>query len=130
MGDFYEHIVLRRLVIDRNDDMIDKLEVFLREAVGNKYGFSTSKLLFKRNTVKPKKNQFIDEDRTFFCSELVAKAYKVLGIIEEDQKSCANYFPNSFSSERSNIDLKMTEGAILGPQLIINVEIEEPKPKE
>ena len=24
------------------------------------------------------KNKFVDEDRTFFCSELVAKAWKIL----------------------------------------------------
>jgi hypothetical protein len=27
---------------------------------------------------------FVEEDRTFFCSELIAKAYKVLGVIEDD----------------------------------------------
>lgn len=57
--------------------MIDSLEVFLKESVGNKYGISTGKL-FKRQTIKPKKGNFIDDDRTFFCSELIAKAYKVL----------------------------------------------------
>ena len=29
MGDFYEHVVLRHLIIERSDEMIDKLEVFL-----------------------------------------------------------------------------------------------------
>lgn len=41
IGSFYEQIALRRLTVERTDDMIDKLEVFLREAVGNKYGIST-----------------------------------------------------------------------------------------
>ncbi len=27
---------------------------------------------------------FVEEGRTFFCSELIAKAYKVLGVIEDD----------------------------------------------
>jgi hypothetical protein len=79
--------------------MIDKLEIFLKEAVGLKYGISTSKLLFQRNTVKPVKGKYIDEDRTFFCSELVAKAYKVLGIMVDDEKSCSAYYPSSFSSK-------------------------------
>lgn len=34
------------------------------------------------------KNELIAEDRTFFCSELVAKAFKILGIIEDDDMSC------------------------------------------
>ena len=46
VGDFYEQIVLRHLEAERTDTMIDKLEVFLKEAVGNRYGISTSKLLF------------------------------------------------------------------------------------
>jgi hypothetical protein len=56
--------------------------VLLKEVVGNKYGLSTSKLLFRRESVKSVKGKYIDEDRTFFCSELVAKAFKVLGIID------------------------------------------------
>jgi len=42
----------------------------------------------RRQTLPPTKTnakrELIDEDRTFFCSELVAKAFKVLGIIEDD----------------------------------------------
>jgi hypothetical protein len=41
IGDFYEQIV-----IQRSDSLIDKLEIFLKEAVGNRYGISTSKLFF------------------------------------------------------------------------------------
>jgi hypothetical protein len=33
--------------------------------------------------------KFIEEDRTFFCSELIAKAYKILGIVENDDRSCS-----------------------------------------
>ena len=100
--------------------MIDKLEVFLKEAVGNKYGISTSKLLFQRNTVKPKKGSYIDEDRTFFCSELVAKGYKVLGIMEDDGKPCNYYYPSSFSSKGQT--LKLTPGITLGPELNILID--------
>ena len=69
--------------------MIARLEIFLQEAVGNRYGMSTSKLFFHRQSIKPKKGAFIDEDRTFFCSELVAKAYKVLGIMVDDDRPCS-----------------------------------------
>ena len=91
--------------------MINNLEIFLKEAVGRGYSISTSKLI-QKNTVKrvngkeqplstvktvqsnheddleESKNNFervfVEEDRTFFCSELIAKAYKVLGVIEDD----------------------------------------------
>ena len=67
--------------VDRNQDMIQRLEIFLRESMGNSYGMTTSKLLFHRPSMKPKHGTFVDDDRTFFCSELVAKAYKVLGLM-------------------------------------------------
>jgi len=40
----------------------------------------------------------IDEDRTFFCSELVAKAYKVCGIMLHTEEASANYLPVDFTS--------------------------------
>lgn len=107
---FYDQIVHRHLVGKRTDEMIDNLEIFLKEAVGRQYGISTSKLL-QRKTIKKQNSQqpmtakeeenkvFIEENRTFFCSELIAKAYKVLGIIQNDHRSCSNYFPGNFSSK-------------------------------
>jgi hypothetical protein len=74
-------VVLRHLQVERDQNMITRLEIFLREAVGNSYGMTTSKLLFHRPSLKPKHGTFVDDERTFFCSELVAKAYKVLGLI-------------------------------------------------
>lgn len=104
---------MRHLTVDRSDKLIDSLEIFLEEAIGNKYGITPNKLM-KRGTVKAKNGKFIDENRTFFCSELVAKAYKILGIIEDDSKSCSSYFPSSFSTEKN--DLKFIGGASLGPE--------------
>ena len=88
---FYSHAVFRHIEIDRTNKMVDDLEVFLNEAVGRKYGLGGNKL-FRRKTEVGRNmgvNIHIDEDRTFFCSELVAKAFKVLGIIENDNKSCS-----------------------------------------
>lgn len=45
----------------------------------------------------------VDPDRTFFCSELVAKAMKVLGIIENDERSCAKFYPKHFSSSADSM---------------------------
>ncbi len=40
----------------------------------------------------------IEKDRQFFCSELIAKAFKVLGVLRNpDSLSCASYVPGSFS---------------------------------
>ena len=60
-------------------------------------------------------------DRTFFCSELVAKAYKILGILEDDNKSSAKYYPSHFSSKYQNC-LKFTEGTSMDSELLIIME--------
>lgn len=119
--------------------MIDKLEIFLKEAVGRQYGITASKF-FKRKSIKksncdltsndyPQEEEvkasferlFIEEDRTFFCSELIAKAFKVLGIIEDDDKACSQFFPGTFSSKSSC--LKFAPGMYLEPELNIIVEV-------
>jgi uncharacterized protein YycO len=62
--------------------------------------------------------KYVEADRTFFCSELIAKAYKVLGIIEDDDRSCAKFYPSSFSSKQG--ELKFTSPNIyLEPELNI-----------
>jgi hypothetical protein len=132
-------VVHRHLVGERSDAMIDKLEIFLKEAVGRQYGIAPSKL-FKRKSIKmsncdiasndyPQEEEvkasferlFVEEDRTFFCSELIAKAFKVLGIIEDDDKACSQFFPGSFSSKSSS--LKFANGMYLEPELNIVVEV-------
>lgn len=49
---------------------------------------------------------YVDEDRTFFCSELVAKAYKILSVIEDDETSCSCFYPADFSSKKSDLKFK------------------------
>ncbi len=42
VGDFYDHIVFRQLKTEREDQMLERLEVFLKEAIGLSYGISTA----------------------------------------------------------------------------------------
>lgn len=73
--------------------------------------------------------QLINEDRTFFCSELVAKACKILGMIENDKTSSSRFHPVHFSTKGQNF-LKLTENTKIEEQLqiIINQEAEEERP--
>ena len=41
----------------------------------------------------------IDPNRAFFCSELIAKAYKSLGIVENRGLACGKYYPYHFSKK-------------------------------
>lgn len=51
----------------------------------------------------------VDEARTFFCSELVAKAFKVAGVLEDDDTACSRFMPASFSAKGEHF-LKLIEG--------------------
>lgn len=100
--------------------MIDVLDTFLREALGLSYGLSGGKLMKQKTTIKSTtdENELIDADRTFFCSELVAKAFKLLGIIENDETSCTQFLPHHFSSRGGDF-LKCTPGTKINDEMHI-----------
>jgi hypothetical protein len=54
-------------------------------------------------------NILVSSERTFFCSELVAKAFKVLGVTINDKKSCGKYYPGHFSIKNDSF-LKLNYG--------------------
>ena len=53
-----------------------------------------------------------------FCSELVTKAFKVIGVMKDMEKSCTEYYPGSFEYGQK-IEQDMIDTASLGP--IMNV---------
>ena len=111
-GKFYEKVVFRHIDFDRGDKMVDNLEKFLSEAVGLKYGLGGNKLMKKKTTVNKNSDTLIDQDRTFFCSELVAKAFKLLGVIQDDETSCTQFYPHHFSAKGDSF-LKLTPGTTI-----------------
>ena len=48
----------------------------------------------------------IDENRQFFCSELVAKIFKVCNIMEDDGSASSNYLPCHFTTSQWTVPLK------------------------
>ena len=90
----------------------------MREVQGKDFKFTISKLARKRPEVEideESKQEFIEEDRTFFCSELVAKAFQVLGILQDDGKSATRYHPHSFSAKGQSF-LKLAPGITIGEE--------------
>lgn len=51
-----------------------------------------------------------EDERGYFCSELVAKAYKGANLVEE-RKSCGRYWPVHFTTKKSVL---LEKGAWLG----------------
>ena len=103
---------------ERDDLFLLELETFIKTVVGNKYHLPIGKVLFHRKT----HHQNIKQ-RKFFCSELIAKAYKQIGILESD-KACHRFMPNNFSSSK---ELTLKNGANLGEELMIVFDEEDIK---
>jgi len=112
----YSKIMYRKLEINRSDDVINGIEKFVRYSVGKKYKITPTKLLKRKSTMKEDENI---ENRTFFCSELVAACYKKIGLLPQDV-SAAQYLPGSFAAEKK---LVLQNNAKLGDETLIDFNI-------
>lgn len=61
--------------------------------------------------------KLIEEGRAFFCSELVVKAFKTCGIMQQTDEACSNFLPGDLSSAKNKINL--VPGASLGTEKLI-----------
>ena len=50
----------------------------------------------------------IRDNKSFFCSELVATAYKRLGLLEKE-KAASQYWPGEFSAENPETQIKFSK---------------------
>jgi hypothetical protein len=128
IGGFFEKIVTRKLIYEMTSERLNDLDDFRRATVGHSYGLSPKKLFFNQKSTGNLRGQ-IEQDRQFFCSELIAKAFKVLGVMKNpEQKSSANYYPGSFASKEHGgiIDDDLIPSVALGPTLniLVNAKVE------
>ena len=93
----YSRVVIRHLHANRDEQMMEELAAFVDKAVGKKYQINATKLLVRESNIV-NKGEIMEEDRTFFCSELVAKAYKTLGFINCGGKCSSRFYPSHFST--------------------------------
>jgi len=97
---FFEKIATRKLMYEMTTQKLTDLDLFRRNCVGHRYGLSARKILFNQASEtdlhQKGKHAEISEDRQFFCSELVAKAFKVLNVLKNPEKGSNNYYPSSF----------------------------------
>lgn len=101
----YSRLVFRKLETERTNEMMEKLEKFLEISQGKKYSLSPTKIF---------KNRAVGEEENFFCSELVASAYKALGVLSADTNS-STYLPGDFSSKKN---LKLVNSSLSQEYLI------------
>ena len=124
VGKFYEKVAFRKLKCQSTNNFINTFDDFLAEVWELKYGIGLLKIANKLTNgasvmMKQKsQNKYVNEERTFFCSELVAKTYKVLGALKT-QRSSTTFYPSDFES---NADLVYGEGYSMGP--LFNLQID------
>ena len=65
------------------------------------------------------RKRLTEEGRAYFCSELIVKAYKVCGLLNENilDQACSNFLPGDWGSNKNCIQL--INGAKLGPEEMI-----------
>lgn len=81
----------------------------MSDTLGNDYGLTVNKLVLRNKTTVAYTK---DEKRTYFCSELIAKAFKLAGVIQNDDVPSAKFFPVNFSEEGQHF-LKLTPNTII-----------------
>uniref|UniRef100_A0A6U3I763 Uncharacterized protein n=1 Tax=Bigelowiella natans TaxID=227086 RepID=A0A6U3I763_BIGNA len=106
----YTGLVVRRLEPALDANALKQFRRFCRGVEGKKYGLTAGKLMRRMSTMS-----FDDKDRTYFCSELVAKALKHLNLLRKDCAS-TEYTPAHFSPCEK---LVLTNGFSYGPEMLI-----------
>jgi hypothetical protein len=113
----YSAVAIRRLVSPNKASrrmMVRKLAQFLKTVVHDqspKYSWHPMKVLSTRPSLPPN-----DPKRTYFCSELIAKAYKEAGLLRTSVPTAA-YYPCYFQKKK---DLKLLQGFELSPDISID----------
>ena len=127
---WYERVAVRRLTgidDDKRTEMYKELLRFRKEIQGTPYEkndlelirsglpFAEGALSFLQNTT--------EDLSSLFCSELVAEAYKRMGLLKTERLS-NDFTPDDFSSAReSNLSLEFGQ---LGPEVYIELKFKQP----
>jgi hypothetical protein len=67
--------VHRKLRVNRNEKFVDIVEQFVGATMGKNYDFSLTDYILERSSSADK------DHKNYFCSSLVAKLYKKLGLL-------------------------------------------------
>ncbi|CAD8104888.1 unnamed protein product [Paramecium sonneborni] len=100
----YEKILYKPLLnVSENDRIL--MHTYASAQIGKGYSLSMMKF-FKKST-----------RQNFFCSELIAYIYQLMGFIPESEK-CCSFLPGHFTDEDKRLDL--LKSAQLGPDYIVD----------
>ncbi|CEM01809.1 unnamed protein product [Vitrella brassicaformis CCMP3155] len=112
----YPKLAVRRLTFERTNERLLALEAFVKASCGKPYLITTAKLL------RREKQTGVGESETYFCSELVADALKILQVLPNDIPS-SDFWPSSFA-RNNECDLVLSSGAEMGDEHLIDFNLE------
>ena len=115
VGNFFNKVGFRKLNYELEDKALEAFDLFRRKSCGKEYALNFSKLITTRSEAQSQSHQaHISDDRKFFCSELAAKSFKVLGLMKDLTKSSTRYFPGCFEPG-GQVDNDLKDGIRLSP---------------
>lgn len=122
----YPEIAIRRVRFQRTADRLAALEAWCFAVNGKPYSLTISKLR-QRESVSSGQ---VGESNSFFCSELVAEALKVLEVLPRGLSS-TQWWPSSFETSQQ-LPVETCPHASFGEQLTIDFSLgkETSKPAE
>mmetsp|Transcript_70662 Transcript_70662/g.132243 ORF Transcript_70662/g.132243 Transcript_70662/m.132243 type:complete len:490 (-) Transcript_70662:84-1553(-) len=144
---YYSHIVWRKVYFRRSHQQMENLERFVASAIGAEYGLDMNKLFLSRKnslgfdadgspispsshtpTASPVPDLYHEtfenpqeDNRTYFCSELVAACLKRVGVLA-GSKASTQYWPGSFS-QQSGWALPLQPDTFIGEELVIVLDM-------
>ncbi len=116
-NDLYHKVEYRKLYCTRSRDFISTLEDFVKQTIGKRFKINATKILRKK--CESDTAEVIKDDKTYFCSELVASAYKRLGLLDKDL-AASKYWPGDFSSEDQSRGVKLLNGSKFSEEFLID----------
>ncbi len=122
-NEVYSDMFYRKLKGPRDEAFFSKLQEYLDQVQGNDYQLRITNVFFDKGSVvveDPDEGPSELESRGFFCSELIVKCYKELGIFKTSRSS-KTFYPSELSSRTPN-PLKLEAGYELGDDSLILVE--------
>jgi hypothetical protein len=91
----YEQIAYRKLFCEKKKELHSEFMKFAKSAIGGQYSIGAMKILKLRSHAKDKEMNN-DDKRSYFCSELIARAYKLAGLLDP-VRSSSRYWPTDFT---------------------------------
>lgn len=113
----YPEIAIRRVRFQRTAERLSALEAWCFAVNGKPYSLTISKLR-QRESVS---SGAVSESNSFFCSELVAEALKVLGVLPRGLSS-SQWWPSSFETSQQ-LPVETCPHASFGEQLTIDFSL-------